>query len=244
MDFHVWQMGAMRVNKLIGFLILLIFPGTSLALGGTHGYLQLVAKRNVSGASFTTQDFTTFTENDPDSAITITSSSVTFSNLLRGSGAYVYKANSIGSTTDFTHRFVVERTASLTGSAFIYWSVGDSVGRWGDQTDGIGISTYNNELRLLLLENSSETSDAYTSFANSTTYYITVEHSRTGGVNGTGQTTAYIRNGSHTGTLVDTLQIDSAIGEQNSYGYMYAIQTFALTGSYAASGSISNLETQ
>jgi len=56
-----------------------------------------------------------------------------------------------------------------------------------------------------------------------TLYYVQQVRARGGGVNSTGRYTTYIRTGSHTGLLRDTLQIDCAAGEQDDYQFCYAI---------------------
>jgi hypothetical protein len=107
--------------------------------------------------------------------------------------------------------------------------------------DAISLNHYNNTIRLEVMENGSATQDPY-SASSGTTYYITLSRDDDGGENSTGQVTAEIRTGSHTGTLQETLTVDCAAGEQNDFQYLYVPSCYDDGASQSSDGFIRNLD--
>jgi len=199
-------------------------------------------------AASSTQDFTTFTEVDADGVgLTVASGSVSWTAWdTRTETAYVYKDFTAGYFSgDFTHRFTMTYSGVSGGPLISYWGVANAVGDvYAIQQasgDMIRFGQYTDELRLIVTANGTDTQDVYTATAG--TYYVTVARDDDGGANGTGQVTATIRTGSHTGTVVDTLSVDCAVGEQNDYRYLYGASSYDhIQADHTISGSVSDLE--
>jgi len=182
---------------------------------------------------WTEYDLTTFTEVDTPGWITsITATRVNWVDMDNNADAYLFLDLDPDSFDgDFSFRFINQMyNARDDWSRAGVWGVSDTVDDAVHWANGIVLKAHyhptNNQYYyfLQLWENGVEV--VYVdggAVIPSTSYYITVARDDTGGVNGTGQTTATIRTDSHTGSVVYTLSVDSSVGEQNDYRYLYAV---------------------
>lgn len=196
------------------------------------------------------EDFTTYTEEDPLTKITITSSKVSWVSLDRNDVSYVYKDAGVNHFDgDFTHQFETMEITGTENGAFLYpYAVHNNVGDFNNTVvDGIGLGlaylSSTPRIYFYLFENGSFNSDMSVTLLLDTLYYITVIRDDDGGANSTGQYTVYIRTGSHEGTLIDTLVEDCSAGEQNDLRYIYSIATSGVgSGVPAGDGYSQNLD--
>lgn len=199
------------------------------------------------------EDFTTYTEVDPGNDITVDSSTkVSWVDLqARDITAHLYKDKGIDYFSgDFTHKFEVQfsNVANITQMAF--WALANSVGDIEDwksaNEDAHMFNIYDDteNLDLYILENGATVYDRWAAPGPlaSTTYFIEIVRDDDGGANNTGRLTAYIRTGSHTGTLQDTLVVDCSAGEQNDFRYLYAVQTRDTANPGGVDGFTQNLD--
>jgi len=192
------------------------------------------------------EDFTTYTEVDPNNKITITSTKVSWASYNNAEEAYVYKDYGVDHFDgDFTHQFICQY-ANVTGEPIIArWLLANAIDDYWDlfdaNEDSMDFISVTGEWQLEIMESGSQSYD-HESFGSSpgTDYYVTIDRDDDGGANGTGQLTAEIRTGSHTGTLQETLTVDSGAGEQNDFRYLYS----ANTANWADSGSYEDGYTQ
>lgn len=184
-----------------------------------------------------TEDFTTYTEVDPDTVITVIAAKVSWDDLdPRDVESLVYDDKGAGHFSgDFTHLFEIDLSGFSSDNQLVgYWvlanMVGDLFDMAGASADGHCFYLYTtgdlHSLRLGAIENGAFNVDEWDSAAQATTYYITLDRDDDAGANSTGQLTAYIRTSSHEGDLQDTLVQDCAAGEQNDFRYIYALSTF------------------
>ena len=177
------------------------------------------------------ENFTTYTEVDPGNDITVDSATkvswVDFRT--RVDTAYLYKDKGLNHFNgDFNHKFEIQDVAGYR-SLGCHWALTKSVKDYEAivvaNEDGLFFFNYNDSYNLYLriVENGSLLSDVWAGNLASTTYFIEIVRDDDGGANNTGRLTAYIRTGSHTGVLKDTLVIDSSAGEQNDFQYVFAV---------------------
>lgn len=184
------------------------------------------------------EDFTTFTEVDQETAITVTSTKVDWSNVHpRFHTGYTYYDKGAGHFSgDFTHKFEVYVSASgaYQYAQSTFWMlaniVGDHKAVIDASEDACSFYLYHEANRfayLNVIENGTPITDYwYTGLSLSTLYFIEIVRDDDGGANNTGRYTAYIRTGSHTGALQDTLIVDSSVGEQNDFRYVYGTASY------------------
>ncbi len=186
------------------------------------------------------ENFTTYTEVDPNSKITVASSKVSWDDLSRNEEAYVYKDKGYDFfDKDFTHKLKVQFSDYGSGSSCRanHWAVADVLddeyGWITGFSSAVNLLEYNNDYRIYLqiIDVGAPTSDGWTGAEPSVTYYITITRDRDGGVNNRGRYTAYIcTNGYYGegGNLEDTLQVDSQSLEPDpvDYQYIFACNTY------------------
>ena len=179
------------------------------------------------------EDFTTYTEVDAGNNITVATNKISWTALDRNEESYVYADKGVDHFDgDFSHKFEIYRENASGYPVIYYWGIANAV------DDLLGIDNAGGDFQAFLFEaseggggtitlriceNGSTTSDSWTAALDTTVYYVTVERDDDGGANGTGQLTAEIRTGSHTGTLQDTLTVDCGSGEQNDFRYIYGV---------------------
>lgn len=180
------------------------------------------------------EDFTSYTEFDEGGEVTVESATkVSWVGLHpRGNTAYLYKdkgANYFNG--DFTHKFEIQFSVVGNLSWTHHWMLANLIGDVQDvlvaSGDAYTLITYDDseQIHLRIYENGSFINDGWAAPGPqpSTTYYIEIVRDDDGGANSTGRITAYIRTGSHTGVLRDTLVVDCSAGEQNDFRYVYAL---------------------
>jgi len=193
------------------------------------------------------EDFTTYTEVDPGNDITLTSSATSWDDLVKGSESYVYKDYGVDHFSgDFTHSFEMVHV-NPTGSVLpVFWLLSNYLDDWKGLRDAgrddMSLSWFGGILRLGICNGGNFRHDDSVLLSEGTPYFITITRDDDGGVNGTGRLTAYIRTGSHAGTLVDTLQIDALAGEQNDYRYLYSLNTYKDTLTVTSDGYVADLD--
>jgi hypothetical protein len=188
------------------------------------------------------EDYTTYTEVDPSSDLTVAANTITVSTLRRDAATYVYADKGAAHFGNFTHLLEVNASAIETSSCCSVWSVANLVGTWLDeQNANVGINLVfahlSGTLNFRIYDNADDSYDIWTGPSLATWYYITVDR------NGTALT-AYIRTESHTGTLQDT--IATAMSAATTFRYVYGVQSWenGTFGTAAWSGSIANLDLQ
>ena len=184
------------------------------------------------------ENFTTYTEVDPNSKITVTSSKVSWDDLSRNEQAYVYKAMGYQFfDKDFTHKFKVQFSDYKNGYTLrvTHWALSENVdderGWYENSYNAVNLFVYNYDWRIYLriYDLGSPTSDTWTGAQESTTYYITITRDRDGGTNNSGRYTAYIcTNGYYGegGNLEETLQVDSQHTQPIDWHYIFACNTY------------------
>jgi hypothetical protein len=186
------------------------------------------------------EDFTTFTESDEGNDVTIDSATkVSWVNLyVNQQTAYLYKDKGVDHFSgDFTHKFELYFSELGYFHTLTHWMLANIVGDLKELVDASedGCCIYalndfwdNEDLKLAVVENGGQTVDTWAAPGPqlSTLYFIEIVRDDNGGANNTGRYTAYIRTGSHTGVLQDTLVVDSSAGEQNDFRYLYALATY------------------
>lgn len=183
------------------------------------------------------EDFTTYTEFDEGGNIIIDSATKVSWNGLesRRKTGYLYKDKGINHFNgDFTHKFEMSFSSVGNVDHVNHWMLANIIGDLKD-VEGTGGDAHSffvyddtEYLILRITENGGFTQDNWAPPGPiaSTTYYVEVVRDDNGGANNTGRLTAYIRTGSHAGVLKDTLTVDSAVGEQNDFRYLYSVATY------------------
>lgn len=179
------------------------------------------------------ENFNTYTEVNPGGKITsVTPTRVTYVDARRDDVDRIYK--DFGETffnRNLTHQYEIYFENGTQFGLIFNWMLTNSTDDYGTivaaSGDLVAVYAYHNggsnySIRILMSSNGAITQDNSIEISASTLYYITVNRDYDGGVNNTGRYTVSIRTGSHAGTLVDTLILDSPVGEQNSYRYLFA----------------------
>jgi hypothetical protein len=198
------------------------------------------------------EDFTIYTEVDPNSRVTKAATIINFTNIQRDETAYVafdYSAGHFGG--DFTHQVeaLISTVATTNGLAFV-WGLANQLNDLrninvdaGDKDNQAVFWTNASVKRFALRvgEDGAVTDDLSAPVSANTNYYLTIIRDDDGGANGTGQLTVFIRTGSHTGTLIDTLTVDCKAGEQNDFRFIYGFSSHNNGATSALSGYVQNL---
>ena len=179
----------------------------------------------------------TFTETDDESQIdSVTPAQVTWTDMEQDYTEIVYRdygANYFNG--DFSFRFTCQYANIDNWGITAFFVLNKNLESGGvttnttEETDDlVSFRIYDNdgteELKLHVYEDGVSTAaDTWASPSPSTDYYITITRDYDGGANSTGQYKVYIRTGSHSGTLQDTLSVDSIVGEQNDFQYLFVL---------------------
>ena len=202
-----------------------------------------------------TEDFTTYTEADPNNHLSETSSRVTAAALIRNESAYVYKDFGADHFDDFTHDFDMRCTAySGDGAFFMTHSVSNALADFLESGDGvgervIGVSYYyditSTQLRIYLWQYRAAvmTSDFYGPASLNVTYFIRMKKTGTSLVAGIYSTAALRNAGNGTDGDLDNLAITIS---DDTYRYCYGGQS--VTSSWNPNSSmdayVENLDLQ
>ena len=208
-----------------------------------------------------TEDFTTYTEVDPGSDITITEDRVSWDLVPNPVVGYVYDDKGAGHFDgDFEHRFKLYMSSTNTDyySLTCAWGLSTSIGNYkawlDDSSDAASVrvrrtATLDYYIQFYLVEAGSSTGDVWDGPAGDTTYYCTVDRDDDGGANSTGLYTLYVCTGNYYGetgaTLQDTMTNVSSSGEQNDFRYVYGQHGYGYNESYYEStGWLEDLDLQ
>ncbi len=187
------------------------------------------------------EDFTTYTESDPGSDITVDTNIITWNDLNRttAAGGLVYKDKGVDYFDgNFTHRikFTTPSADQAADGAWVYfWVLTNAIDYPGNidtaNGDFQGLYWLNTtgdipRFDLNICENGTASTDSSVTCSYSTTYYFQIERVDNGGANSTGQLTVRITTVNYydeTGAVAfDTLTLDCGVGEQNNFQYVYA----------------------
>ena len=196
------------------------------------------------------EDFTTYTEVDPNAHITVTSSEVTFTGLTRGEDAYVYKDMGIDHFDgNFEHLIDITISASVDSALNFLWSltnlIDDMKGIADVAGDSLSIEFYGNATDGPIIRIAELNSGTWATTANylvtlGTTYYLKIRRDETVGTYGT--LYCYIYSDSARTNLLTTLSL--ALTKTQDFRYIYVTQTYNSANTYAVSGSSANLDLQ
>lgn len=180
------------------------------------------------------EDFTSYTEFDEDGDVTVDSATKvswdTFNS--RKAEAYLYKDKGVDYFNgDFTHKFEAYFSRADEFCNAIFWMVSNTTGDLQSLFDAVGDGALffqyddSENLYIRVVENGGVTDDGWMAPGPqlSTLYFVEVVRDDNGGANNTGRYTTYIRTGSHSGVLQDTLVVDSSVGEQNDFRYIFGM---------------------
>lgn len=171
---------------------------------------------------YAAEDLTTFTEVDPSSAVTITSTKVSWASLeSRDSVTYVYKDYGAGYFTDFTHKMTFSTQAGTNATfsgAMVFWGITNQVGHWGTWTDGIWLGHYigssASDNAIWLAESATLTKEVVSGLAANTPYYLTLDKT------GNSITLTVYTDSARTNVFGSPVTLT---GSFNSYRYLYAL---------------------
>jgi len=209
-----------------------------------------IIKKNVASAA--TEDFTTYTETDPTSKITVTAAKVDVAAIAEETTAYVSKDyTSAHFAGDFTHYVeVYQNSSTVTGIASVVWGLSNSSFITVAGTNPVG-TTINHHLRMyeetasaaslfLGAYNGSTVTDTNLTLSLNTPYYLTVVRDEAVGSFGT--LYCYIYSDSGRTTLVDTLTVTIPTAKTD-FQYLTAFGNWgSAAGSYTWTGYIQNLD--
>jgi len=188
-------------------------------------------------------DFTTFTEVDPNSDITLTSDTCSFDTLDNGANAWVYKDEGVDFFDgDFNHEVQVKITGQTGGyGRAMVWSLTNTITDFKSCSDGLGVAFNhrggNRWIELYERNSSTEYSD-YGNYTENTDYYLTIERDESIGTYG--RIYCYIYSDSNRTTLLDTLQLD--LHEKVDFRYIFCLQRLGGAGSGSTyTGYVKNL---
>ena len=185
------------------------------------------------------EDFTTFTEVDPNSHITVDSGSkITFTNLARNEDCYIYKDYGVGHFTDFTHKTKIRRIASSNAAIAACWSLSNYV----DDLNGLCnanrtvILAYIYEEDLMLREyynGVKYTSTNHRTLTANTDYWLKMVKSGT-------SMNLYIYSDSGYSNLLTTCTL--TLHADHSLRYLFAVNSYNSGNSYSMSGINENFD--
>lgn len=184
------------------------------------------------------EDFTTYTETDPQPALTVTSSRITATSATNSSNHHVTKDAGAGHFGDFTH-LITFRLDSNTGITYFGIDVVANVsGNLEDiNSNGVGLQlTYQSETgdTLYLVDVASTNEDFSVGVSDATTYYLTFSRSGTTG-------TCLIYSDSGRTTLLDTITVTCG---STTYRYLNASTGLGFGVDGVFSGYVENLDLQ
>jgi len=170
------------------------------------------------------EDFTTYTEVDPNDHITVTASKVTWTNLNRDEDAYVYKDMGVDHFDgDFEH--LLEMQLDSTGGSYnipaLVWGVSNDIDDIESWTSGLlcrqALNANDPTERCAIDEKEGGVSDQV-SIAASTPYYLKIKRDESAGTYGT--LYCYIYTDADRTNLHATLSISLTV--KGDYRYLYA----------------------
>lgn len=196
------------------------------------------------------ENFTTYTETDPNSHLSKTATVCTATGLLRNEDAYIYKDMGLNYfNADFSHSVDVNVSAATTGGLGFCWMMANDLNDFNgiDTASGscLGVYAYKDastySLYVIQLNAGVWTQSVYSGLLVGTTYYLVVRRDETVGTYGTIYLDIY-SNAARTNLIAS---INTAIaGAKRDYRYIYAVNTFNDANASSISFTSSNLDLQ
>lgn len=183
------------------------------------------------------QNFTTYTEVDPGSTLTVAANSVTATNMNRNTATYVYKDFGADYFGDFTHESALIATAMAAGSSLAGWELANIINDTQAiyASDGLIVRLFNSAGTILFqmseVQGGVNSTDSYIA-SLSAQYYMRIKRT------GTNLTCQIFSDAART-VLLDTLILTCAT---TKFRYQYAISSFGDATSAVCTGVSSNLE--
>ena len=191
------------------------------------------------------EDFTTYTEVEPDDRIQKTPTHVDYADA-RDETAYLYKDygdDYFG--TSFTHFIQVNRVTDLTKAIAGFWMLSNSIGDMKDIQDAGGDAilldfyvhlTAGRQVRLREIVNGIISNLEQTAYSKATDYYVTITR------DGTSISAKFYSDEARENFL---FELDGTLSENNSYRYLYVSASYdtGLAGS-AGTLDVDNLDLQ
>ncbi len=168
------------------------------------------------------EDFTTWTEDDTDSQITVTSARVSVSGYYRSEGFNgVYTDKGAGAIDgDLEHDLTIKYDSSVSSGIGNFWCLSHNLNEPSDETDALSIFHDGTNLRLREWDGGTKYSDDYA--MGTTIRYVTLERDESVGTHGTLYCRIY--SDSARTTLVDTLSLTLHDKEDFRYIMIFAAQ--------------------
>lgn len=201
------------------------------------------------------EDFTTYTEADPNNHITtITATKVDNVGINQAETCYLSKDKGVDFFgSDFTHLVEIfdEDTDTIYGPCGRYVltnTVTDMNTMIVNDGEYVALDIEANaskiqQIYLMLGGNGGGYQGDNGSFTWTTLYFVTIDRDYNGGTNNTGRYTAYVRTGSHAGALIDTLVLDARAGAQMDLRYVLTAQSYnGVNAGYISTGYTQNLD--
>ena len=198
----------------------------------------------------TVEDFTTYTEIDPENRVTVTSQEISFSDVnFRGTDTYVYSDKGVDHFDgDFEHLLTAQVSSIDTYALPIVWmlanTVDDKHGMLSSNEDFLLLEFYRGDsgfqFRIQECVNGIEYEDVWTGTSVGTTYYVKILRDES--VGSYGRLYCYIYSDSGRTNLLETLQLD--LREKEDFRYIYALNTDNNGQLYRASGFVKDLDLQ
>ncbi len=193
------------------------------------------------------EDFTTYTEVDAGSDITITSSRVTFTVLPRNVESYVYYDKAAGffdGSVGWIHNFEMFVSASDTGSVAVGWMVSNTIDDLAGQRGVVSrLNFYWGGDEKMVLEEGNGTANQFdvqaSTLSLSTLYYMQVEVDPAVGSFGT--VYGRVFSDSDRTSLVEEMFLAIA-GSVKDYRYIYGLNTFNSGTAQDITGYVQNLD--
>ncbi len=188
------------------------------------------------------EDFTTYTEVDPSSQVTVDSAtSVSWSDMDRIQDTYVYiDKGAAYFDTDYIHRFEFQFSDRNDTPSMEAWALSNNLGSHQDHIDGGWDRTYflihNNAAYLRYMKDGAvDDGDNTGALDDGVQYYVTITYDAS-----RQEVVSYIRTASHVGPIVDVLAIQPSVDE--NYQYLYVICSNGTGAAGTSDGSVQNLD--
>jgi len=233
-------------------ILLTIFIVVTLPFSVNAQMLMGIAGGGGGAAASPYENFTTYTETDPNSKFTVAANAITVGTLSRNETAYIYKANAVGATADFIYYIDATFTKGTAGGQMAILQVSNNVCRFDaiDGTTNKGISVYYSDvagtIRFYIRRGDAggSSTDIWIGPTDATKYYFKFSlDADAGGGNGVATCIIYPSSADRVaGTnAIDTITVTR--GEQVAYSYVFAVTSGNDGSNYPiTSGLIENLD--
>lgn len=180
------------------------------------------------------EDFTTYTEVDPNTHITVAANELDLADLARNEDAYVYDDKGAGHFGDFEHLVDIQiLSTSGAGSLSAPWGVSNNINDVLAWATGLYIRLNGGTGEIRLVEVNGGSFDTYAG-ARDTWYYLTIERSDT-------TLTCKIYSDASRTILVDTLSVTCLT---TTYRYVYGCASYNSGHANAYDGDVDQLDLQ